>query len=286
LSGLLFTSDAELFVGESGSFAAARCNGIESISLWCAGDSVTGGFLVSRVLAVGILVVVISGYRPRWTCVPHWYVTFSLGSSILAQEGGDAAAKAATLLLIPICLGDTSVWQWARRPMAAVSPAWRGSAFAAHLMIRLQTCAIYATAAISKLADPAWAHGVAIYSVAYDPAHGFPPGLRRALAGFLGSFGFVATLSWLVIGVELAIALGIVGPRKTRLVSFVLAVGLHVSIGLLMGLPSFALAVIGLVSIAYGGGVHSIRPRAADVDGSTTSEEAGLGHQSVRGGSS
>ena len=67
---------------------------------------------------------------PRWTCVPHWYVAFSLADSITQPDGGDAVAAIATMLFIPMLLGDDRVWQWSR-PAGPLAPFARGSAHAA-----------------------------------------------------------------------------------------------------------------------------------------------------------
>jgi antimicrobial peptide system SdpB family protein len=252
LLSITFTPDSGL-VGTSADLAAdGHCDGIGSISLWCVSDSVSGGLLAARVLSICVLAVAISGYRPQWTCVPQWYVTFSFGSSVLVQQGGDGVAKVATLLLIPLCLGDPRAWQW-QRPNDLVSPKWRGAACAAHLVLRLQVLVIYATAAVSKLTDSAWLHGTAIYFVANNPTNGFPPSLRAIVGPLLGSYPLVAALSWSVIGIESVIALTIIGSPRARLIALLSSVVLHVGIGVLMSLPAFSLTMIGLTLSAYGG---------------------------------
>jgi antimicrobial peptide system SdpB family protein len=252
LAEIVLTPDGAL-TGSAATFRAdGYCAGVRAVSLWCVSDAATHSFLFSRIVAVVVLAAVLVGYRPALTCVPHWYVAFSLGSSMLTPSGGDAAAQVATLLLIPLCLGDPRRWQW-MRPADPVAPRWRGSALAAHWAIRLQVLVIYGTSAFSKLVDPAWRQGAALYFVAYDPVHGFPPALRDTLAPVLGSYWAVAALSWSVIVVEALIAVLVVGTRRTRLVALMLGAGLHTAIALLMGLPSFALVMIAMLVTAYGG---------------------------------
>jgi antimicrobial peptide system SdpB family protein len=260
LLSIVFTSDSALLGTNNGRPASGNCDGLGSLSLWCHSDVLPGGPLTARIVSICVLVVAVSGYRPRWICIPQWYVTFSIGSSIFAMLGVDSAAKAMTLLLIPICLGDPRVWQW-QRPADPVSPGWRGAAFASHMVVRLQVFIIYATAVVSKLVDTSWQHGVAIYFVANDPSYGFPPPLLALLDPFLGSYWLVATLSWSVVAIQGVIAVTIIGTRRMRLIALCCSLALHLAIGILMSLPTFSLAMIGLVLAAYGG--HLRLPRTS-----------------------
>jgi antimicrobial peptide system SdpB family protein len=250
---LAFTSNAALF-GDAGDFTgSAHCAGVGAASIWCVSVATTHGFALGKILSIMVLVTAASGYRPRWTCIPHWYVAFSLESAIVVSDGGDGAASIAALLLIPICLGDIRNWQW-RRPTELPPPAWRGTAMAGQLVLRVQVAVIYATAAVSKLNDFTWRHGYAMYFVAFDPIHGLPPPARAALSFFLGSYWSVAALSWSVIVVQILIAVAVLGSVRFRLVALFLVTGLHVAIAVLLSLPSFGLTMIGLAAIALSGG--------------------------------
>ncbi|HEX5405982.1 MAG TPA: hypothetical protein VFX16_27215 [Pseudonocardiaceae bacterium] len=252
LTAILWTPDRGLFGDVAGLSSGANCAGVGAISLWCPLATVPHGILVGRIVSVAVLLTVCSGYRPNRTCVPHWYVTFSLGSSMFQPQGGDNAAKAATLLLIPICLGDTRVWQWSR-PEIPMAPRWRGSALAATFVTRLQVLVIYAVAVGTKLADPAWSHGIALYLLDNDPINGFVPFARTLSAPILGSYWPAALLSWAVIVAEAVIAVAIVGPRRVRRYALVVTVVLHLSIAVGMALPGFGITMIGLVTVAYAG---------------------------------
>ncbi|QUQ68992.1 sporulation-delaying protein SdpB family protein [Kutzneria sp. CA-103260] len=252
LSELLFTADAGLFSD------APRCTAIGSISLWCVSAATTHATLLARVLSVVVLLLVASGYRPRWTCVPHWYVTFSLFSSLLTPNGGDGAAMIATLLVIPICLGDDRVWQWGK-PRHPPSPGWRGSAFAAHMVIRLQVLIVYLVAAVSKISDPAWRHGAGMYYVFNDQEFGIPTQSWPVILDLTQWGLLIRVLSWSVIALQLFVAVGSVGPWRLRLAALLAGVSLHLAIILVMGLPSFGLTMIGLLLVGYGG-------RAAGLD--------------------
>lgn len=254
---LLFNTDSTLF---SSSAEAPSCAGTRAMSLWCLMGPSDIGLLVSRILAISLLVIVVSGYRPQWTCVPHWYLAFSLNVSSSITDGGDRVVQIATMLLIPICLGDRRRWQW-QPPTAPLEPGWRGSTFAALLVLRAQVFIIYTSAVVSKLGDPLWQQGSAMFVVAHDPHYGLPAPVLALLEPLM-SFPAVAAASWSVIGVQAVLALAILAGAKYRKVVLVLGIGLHASIALLMNLPVFGVAMIGLLTV----GTVTLNPPHESID--------------------
>jgi antimicrobial peptide system SdpB family protein len=252
LSSVVFTPDTVLFSNAVSRSEGIACGGVRSASLWCLSHELTGTFLFARIVTITVLILAASGYRPKWTCVPHWYVTFSLTASMAAINGGDNAAVIATMLTVPLCLGDGRTWQWTRpsRPLAA---SWRGRSFATHLVIRLQVCFIYLMAAGSKVFDPAWGDGTAMYFVLHDPQFGLPASVAGSLAPLVDSRWLIGLLTWSVIAVQLVIAVAVLGRRRHRVVAVVLVASLHVAIIALMGLASFGTIMIALALIALGG---------------------------------
>lgn len=201
---------------------------------------------VWRVVALVVLAIAASGYRPRWTCVPHWYVTYSLGAAVYVPNGGEHAAALITLLLIPLCLGDRRTWQWSR-PREPMAPRWVGAAYAAHLAIRVQVAVIYGQTLWAKMTESQWWQGTALHYVFQDPYFGALPAVRGALDWTVPVF------TWGTLVVELAIAVSAFCGRRWRLRALVAAAVLHAGIAVVLGLPSFSLVMIGVVAIAVGG---------------------------------
>lgn len=255
-SEIIFTSNGALFHGAATVTGGARCDGAKAVALWCASDSMTGGFTLARVVSITLLAIVISGFLPRWTCIPHWYVTFSLATNMTVPNGGDSIGEIVTLLLIPTCLGDDRSWQWRRR-RTPVAACWRGGAFAAHLVLRLQVVIVYADAVVSKLTDPAWRHGIAFYFVVNDPQFGLPRTTASLLRPLIDSHWVIAGVTWSVIGIQAAIAAAVIGRRRARLLALALGICLHLAIIVLMGLPSFGLIMMATLTLAYGSGRDS-----------------------------
>ncbi|MFC8721630.1 hypothetical protein [Kitasatospora sp. NPDC057198] len=246
LTTIVFTPDHDLFTYEPDLPNGMRCYGAHGPSLWCVTGPSPTGLLISRVVAIAVLVVAASGYRPRWTCIPQWFVTWSLATSMTLPNGGDEAALVTTMLFVPVLLGDTRTWHWVR-PQEPLAPVWAGSAYAAWCAIRCQIAIIYLSAALSKLRTPHWRDGTALYSVLVDPNYGLPLTVRPSLSLVTASDAVIRTLTWAVLGVELAIALCALSRRSARHAAGWLAFALHGGIVAAMGLFSFGLTMMALV---------------------------------------
>lgn len=249
LTTVLLASDRTLFANPPGTTAGTRCAGVKGISLWCVSGADARADTLGRVLAIAVLLVVIVGYRPRWSCVAHYYIAFSVAVDVTATNGGDNVAEILTMLLVPICLDDQRSWAW-RKPTSPLQPAWRGGAFAAHAALRCQIAIIYLGAASSKLAFPAWRHGTALGILAHDPEFGFPSVLQPFTQQLLSHAWGTDLLTWSALVIETLIALSMAFRRRTRRYGLVLAILLHGAIAILMGLFSFGLIMIALVLAA------------------------------------
>jgi antimicrobial peptide system SdpB family protein len=249
---------------------APRCTGLHGASLWCLGEG-TG---VARVVTVAVLALAASGWRPQVLCVPHWYVTFSLAAAMPVPIGGDYVAQIATLLLVPMCLGDRRVWHW-ERVTDPLAPMWRGAAYASSLVLRLQVVVIYLIASGSKMAAARWRDGTVIYTLAIDPQYGMPPWLRQIVSVVFSSREVAAVATWTAMLGELAIVVLLWGPFRLRVAAFVIGLLLHTTIAVAFGLPTFGVVMIAVLAFAAFAGRErgEWRPRSRSVVVSTEAQE-------------
>lgn len=247
LTVVVFTSDTDLFPVVPNGPTGPRCDGLRALSLWCAGSS-PAAQTVFRVVTIAVLLLVVSGYRPRWTCIPHWYVTFSLAAAMHVPNGGENVAKILTLLLVPLCLADDRIWHW-RRPAQPMPAWWRGSAYVTHLAIRLQVAIVYGQAVWLKAVEQEWRTGTAMHYVMQDAYFGATP----ELSVLLQSTVLTSAITWGTILLESAIVVCVFGNSALRRIGLVLAVVLHGGIVLALGLVSFGLVMISLVAAASSG---------------------------------
>ncbi|CRK57726.1 hypothetical protein [Alloactinosynnema sp. L-07] len=247
LSVVVATPDSALFPYLTAQPDGPRCDGLRSLSLWCVGGGSPAALTIARVATVFVLVLVVVGYRPRWTCVPHWYATVSIGVSVYLPNGGDRAAQVATLLLIPLCVGDHRRWHW-KTPTAPLAPWSGGSAYAAHLVLRLQVAIIYGHAAVAKLTESIWRDGTAVHYAMQDAYFGAPEGFLRLVESVPG---LVLALTWGAVVLEVVIAVAILGGPRTRTVALTCGIALHTAFAVAFGLISFGLVMISVLTIAH-----------------------------------
>ncbi|MCF3106589.1 HTTM domain-containing protein [Streptomyces roseoverticillatus] len=225
-----------------------HCQKALAVSAYCVGgDAVSQEW--RRWIMVILLAVVASGYRPRWTVWIHAWLLYSIGVSIALPDGGEAIARVAGLLLIPMGLADDRRWHW-QRPSTPIGPTARGTAFAAVWALRVQLVILYVQSGVSKFGVPDWLNGSAEYYILRDPIFGAAEpfeGPARWLSGHGLTLGL---LTWGGIVIELVIAAFLVGPERLRKAAFVLDVVLHASIIATIGLWSFSLIMIGCAAVA------------------------------------
>jgi antimicrobial peptide system SdpB family protein len=243
LCTLAFTTTKALFAPVLDHPPAPYCDGAKAISFFCVLPS--GHPELARWLAVAALAVVASGWRPRLTALPHWWLTASLHVSMSIPDGGDQVAANLTLLLLPIALTDRRRWHWGgsgegesqRREVAALV------AVAALFLIRIQVAGIYLHACLGKLGVTEWRDGTALHYWLNSSSFGVP-GWLRGPAQHLLSFGpVVAGLTWGTLVLEFALAIGIFLPRRRWPALLLGGLAMHAGIAVLMGLWSFSLCM-------------------------------------------
>ncbi|MFF4651791.1 HTTM domain-containing protein [Streptomyces sp. NPDC001380] len=200
-------------------------------------------------IAVTVLTTVVVGFKPRWFCVPHCYIAFSPASRMSPADGGEQVAQIATLLFIPLCLGDARTWHW-QEPSGPIAPSHRGSAYAALLVLRCQVAVVYLEAALSKLAYPSWRNGTAVPILLDDPEFGLPSALRPGVVRLLARGWPSTVVTWGTMVVELAICICVLPGPRARRCALMLTVLLHSAIAVAMGLMSFGLTMIATVLAA------------------------------------
>jgi antimicrobial peptide system SdpB family protein len=203
------------------------------------------GLLISRIIAILILVTVIIGWRPRITCWLHAWVNVSFINAVVNIEGGDQILSNISLLLIPVCCWDRRRSHWSRVSLEYSPPALLVSNFF-YLLIRLQVCIIYFVSCTAKFAIPEWKDGTALYYWLNDPIFGSSlvmrmVGLNKLLTTGMG----VGLLTWGSLLIEILLFFGIATNRRYRPFLLVLGVSFHFFIFIFQGLFTFFITMTG-----------------------------------------
>ena len=194
-----------------------------------------------RFCAVALLLVVASGWRPRFTGILHAWVAWSLQASGLLVDGGDQVASNLALLLLPLTLADSRRWHW-DADMSG-SSASRVVAQVSLMAARIQVAGVYFHAAAGKFGHEEWSDGTALYYWFTHPFFGAPAWLRPAIESLLQSGTVVTALTWCTIVLEFALAASPWLSHKAQRRLFVLGFGMHLGIVLVHGLVSFVMTM-------------------------------------------
>ncbi len=202
---------------------------------------------IARWIAVAILVVVASGWRPRFTGILHWWISVSWASSGVVIDGGDQVAAVLSTLLLPLTLTDGRTWHWqnARLPEVAThaSEITRLIARSTLFVIRLQVAIIYFNAGVAKMFVTEWNNGTAMYYWLSHPLFGAPDWLRPVLMPIVQDPLAVTLFTWGVMLFEVTLAMALVIRREFWAPLLVLGLAFHAGIGVMHGLVSFGLAM-------------------------------------------
>lgn len=243
---LLFNEAEVFFRPASGIPDYPLCRGIGFIGIFC---TFNPHLEVARWISIIILLIVASGWRPRYTALFHWWISFSLQTAAMTLDGGDQVTAVLTFLLLPIALTDNRKWHWQR---VSVNDKERGSellsvilaravAVSSLLAIRFQVAVIYFHAALAKLSVDEWIDGTVLYYWFTDPSVGLPGWLSFITPVF--TTPLVAIITWSSVALEVFLFMAWMMPKKRWHLLLIAGILFHLSIALAMGLISFGLAM-------------------------------------------
>jgi antimicrobial peptide system SdpB family protein len=240
-SELLFTRPAALFT-TVGAATGPSCTTSPAVSLFCVGNP--HEFVAARWwLAIAGLLLVASGYRPRFSTIVHLWIVFSVTTSATLPDGGDSIALIVVVLITPMCLADPRRWQWTP-PGARMSRNGRTVAYLSFWALRVQVAYLYADSAIAKMGVEDWQNGSAAYYFVRDRMFGSAGPLAPVWMWLSDQALTTLAITWGTIALELAIALFTLLGRRWRLAAFWICLALHTLIFVSMGLFSFSLVMV------------------------------------------
>jgi antimicrobial peptide system SdpB family protein len=245
-SELLCTRPAALFT-QVGVTSGPYCSTARAVSLFCLGDP--HEFVdTRRWVAVVALVLVASGYRPRYLTILHLWIVFSVTTSITLPDGGDSIALLVVFLITPMCLADPRRWQWTP-PCGRMRRGGRTIAYLSFWALRLQIAYRYADSAIAKMGVADWQNGSAFYYFVRDKMFGSAGPLAPIWMWVSDQAPTTLVITWGAIVIELVIALFTLLGTRWRLAAFWLGLALHALIFLSMGLFSFSLVMVAVAAL-------------------------------------
>jgi antimicrobial peptide system SdpB family protein len=231
-----------LFRPVAGISEVPYCEGLSRVGFFCLASH---HLELARWTAFAILLVVASGWSPRFTGWLHWWLSFSLATSAVTVDGGDQVSSVLTLLLLPVTLSDGRKWHWQTSDLKPTR--WedlkRLVALSALLATRIQVAGIYFHAAVGKLRVQEWTDGTALYYWFQNPDYGATPLISRLLAHLLLHGTTIALMTWGAIALEFSLFMALVMPKKDWRYLLPLGIAFHTFIAVIHGLVSFGFAM-------------------------------------------
>lgn len=205
--------------------------------------------LFAKIIAILILLIVISGWKPRYTCILHWYIAFSFFISCSVVDGGDQVGTVLTFLLIPIAFTDKRNNHWGRPLFSELTDSRKTLlkkilANSSAVMIRIQVAIIYLNASVEKFKVPEWKNGTILWYWFQDPVYGANSSFLPFIKSLLDVPIILIISTWAVIFTEFLLFLGLVIDPKYRKHLLVLGIAFHFAIILIHGLGTFFLSMV------------------------------------------
>lgn len=205
----------------------------------------------AKYIIVLLLITIITGLSPRYTCILHFWITYSFSTTSHIVEGGDQIATIITFLLIPICITDNRTWHWAQ---CKIEPKFyvKTINFYALLLIKIQVFVIYFHACIGKINVDEWVNGTALYYWFNHNAYGAPDYLIDFFNFLFQSPLILFYATWSVILAELSLAISILIPSQNiKNKMLYLGLFLHFIIIFIHGLVTFFLPMASILILVF-----------------------------------
>ncbi len=250
---LLF-NDIQMLVQPLGEFYErdSHVNPLMDISIFALMDN---HLELAKWITIALLLVIASGWRPRFTGPLHWWLAFSIWSSAMVIDGGDQITAVLTFLLIPLCLADSRKWHWdtaAGSEASAVQKHFNLLAILSLLAVRIQVAFIYFHASVGKMGVEEWLNGTALYYWSHTPLFMLPDWLSALTAPIYNNSLTITLATWSIMGFELLLFMGLVIAKKWRPVLLVTGILFHFTIILMYGLVSFFCAMSAALVLLLG----------------------------------
>lgn len=189
-----------------------------------------------------LLLLIIIGWRPRFTGIIHWYISYSFYTSASTLDGGDQVAVALTFLMIPITIVDNRKWHWSNSDFN--NNFSRIIAIVPYYMLRFQVAIIYLHSFLAKVKREDWINGTAVYYYLRDPLFGLNNFFLTIVNPILNSW-LVVIVTWGTLIVQLVLFGALFAPKKHWKYYFIIGIFMHEIFALMLGLISFSLAMAG-----------------------------------------
>ncbi|AKK02483.1 hypothetical protein CEPID_03015 [Corynebacterium epidermidicanis] len=239
---LIFTPVEFLITPSAVNLEPLRCEGTLKKALFFCIVPVEFLTLGKWVAVVLCGLVIVGKYLFLSSLILFW-ISSTMFHMIPTSDGGEQIALCLSTLLLIYSLGGLA--ETFKKRIGFKSRGAEAWHYVWHLMIKIQMAVVYFQAGIAKLGVESWADGSEIYYDLLNPMFG-ATGWRLKLAMLIVDYDFILlAITWGTISAEVFISYAIFGGDSAKKVALTLAVLLHSSIAIFLGIVSFSIVMIG-----------------------------------------
>jgi antimicrobial peptide system SdpB family protein len=243
---LLFNSNETLFSFGIENEILPRFNKTDLINIYY----IAKNYTIAKYISIIVLVLVIMGIYPKYTCILHWWVTFSFFNTSFAIDGGDQINNILTLLLIPICLIDKRKSHWHKSNNLNPSFLKKSIAYFTFIIIEVQISFLYFHASVGKFKVLEWINGTALYYWITNQTFGMNEMFYPLIMPLLKNPFILTYLTWSVLILELFLFSCIfIRDKRVRKFAWYLGILFHLGIVFIHGLISFFFSMFGALTL-------------------------------------
>ncbi len=189
---------------------------------------------LTRILAIALLIMVVSGYFMQLTSILHFWITASLVLVKATYLGGDNVNMLLTLLLVPVCIFDTRKNHW-----DTPGPADHFGSNIQNLflfLVKIQVAWIYLDSVWLKLHVKEWRNGTVLYYWFNHNFFGLNPPFSVMVKPLLERLPVSVSITWGALIFEVLLAIGFLFSAKVKMVLLKWGIVFHFMILLIHGL--------------------------------------------------
>lgn len=211
--------------------------------------NIIGDFYIAKLISIFVLIIVITGIYPRFTCILHWWVTYSFFITSFAVDGGDQINNILTFLLIPICITDNRKNHWKNEKLKNGEIS-KIIAFYGYLLIEIQVAFLYFQAVVGKFGVNEWLNGTAVYYWFTNVNFGMNSTLYPFIIPILKNPFGVLLITWSVLLLEFFLFTSVfIKNQKIKKLAWVTGILFHLGIIIIHGLVSFFFSMLGALTL-------------------------------------
>jgi antimicrobial peptide system SdpB family protein len=207
-------------------------------------------FTIAKYISIFVLILIIIGIYPRYTCIFHWWVTFSFFNTSFAIDGGDQINNILTLLLIPICITDNRKSHWKKSNSINISFLKKSIVYFTFIIIEIQVSFLYFQASVGKFKVIEWVNGTAIYYWFTNQSFGMNDLFYPFIMPLLKNPFSLTYITWSVLLLELILfSCMFIHNKKVKRFAWYLGITFHLGIIFIHGLISFFFSMLGALTL-------------------------------------